>query len=92
MTQIVSISIVSVEHTSRNSVEFLRSVKSGRDGQQMATHRLRRGKLVEIPEKWRNRVPSNQTLLQRKAKARCVKLNRKKRVRLEQETHFEFNS
>lgn len=44
------------------------------------THRLRRGKLVEIPEQWRGQVPSNQTLLQRKAGQRQVKADRKSRL------------
>lgn len=40
------------------------------------THRVRRGKLVEIPEQWRGVVPSNQTMLQRKSgriQARAMK-------------------
>lgn len=58
----------------------------------MSTHRIRRGNLVEIPEKWRNCVPSNQTLRQRRVKAKMVRLERKKRVRRDQDIYLELNS
>lgn len=54
------------------------------------THRIRRGKLVEIPEEWRGQVPSNQTMLQRKA-AR-IEVRAKKKRRLCKECAFHWNS
>lgn len=45
------------------------------------THRVRRGKLVEIPEKWRGQVPSNQTMLQRKAGQVQARASKKARLR-----------
>lgn len=32
------------------------------------THRIRRGKLVEIPPEWRGKVPHKQTIRKRKSK------------------------
>lgn len=54
------------------------------------THRIRRGVLVEIPEAWRGQVPSNQTMLQRKA-AR-IEVRAKKKRRLRTESAFHWNS
>lgn len=52
------------------------------------THRVRRGKLVEIPEEWRGVVPSNQTMLQRKAARIEVRAKKKRRLRTESTFHW----
>jgi len=52
------------------------------------THRIRRGKLVEIPEQWRGQVPSNQTMLQRKAARIEVRSRKKRKLRIESKFHW----
>ena len=39
-------------------------------------HRMRRGKLVEIPKEWLGKVPSGQTMRERKRTATIKKRNR----------------
>lgn len=53
------------------------------------THRVRRGKLVMIPEQWRGQVPSNQTMLQRKTGRIEVRAGRKKRLRDAAKEHWD---
>lgn len=53
------------------------------------THRMRRGKLVEIPEQWRGQVPSNQTMLQRKATRIEWRSRRKHAQRVEAKLHWD---
>lgn len=45
------------------------------------THRVRRGKIVEIPEKWRGRTPSAQTIRKRKSKRGQGKSFKRKAMR-----------
>lgn len=41
----------------------------------MTTHRIRRGKVVEIPEKWRGHVPTKTTLRKRRQERELRKRN-----------------
>ena len=41
-------------------------------------HRMRRGKLVEIPKEWYGKIPSGQTMRERKRKAVIKKRTRGK--------------
>lgn len=52
------------------------------------THRMRRGKLVEIPEQWRGQVPSNQTMLQRNATRIEWRARRKSKLRKAAKQHW----
>ncbi len=54
----------------------------------LTTYRIRRGKLVEIPAVWRGQVPSNQTLLQRKAARIVTRSKKKRKLRVESKFHW----
>lgn len=46
---------------------------------EQVTHRMRRGKLVEIPEEWRGKIPHKQTMRKRNSKqGQLVTFKRKK--------------
>lgn len=49
--------------------------------------RIRRGKRVEIPEKWLGVIPTSLTKRKRRMMARLKVLSRKRRVRLSQEKY-----
>lgn len=48
----------------------------------MAT-RIRRGKEVEIPLRWKGRVPTAKTMRHRKQEQKMTRLNRRQRVKQE---------
>lgn len=50
--------------------------------------RLRRGKVVLIPENRRGQFPTNKTIHDRGIKARCKKLERRKRLIKEKNDHM----
>lgn len=47
------------------------------------TTRIRRGKIVAIPEQWRNRIPTDKTLRERKSARLEKRLERRRRVEQE---------
>lgn len=47
------------------------------------TTRIRRGKVVAIPEQWRNRIPTDRTMRARKSAQLVKRLDRRRRVEQE---------
>jgi hypothetical protein len=55
--------------------EFYESLPKNED----VTHRMRRGKLVEIPEEWRGMIPHKQTMRKRNEISRRTRKSKKNR-------------
>lgn len=54
----------------------------------MQIFRVRRGKVVPVPDNWKGNFTTHKTIADRKIKAKCKKLDRRRRLLKERNEHL----